>query len=72
MPDRMSCFKVYDVRGEIGINIDANICYRIGFAFGKVLKIKDVAIGWDARETSPGFAASVAAVSYTHLRAHET
>tara|TARA_Y100000739_G_C20605338_1_gene465308 strand:- start:1466 stop:2842 length:1377 start_codon:yes stop_codon:yes gene_type:complete len=56
----MSCFKVYDVRGEIGINIDANICYRIGFAFGKVLKIKDVAIGWDARETSPGFAASVA------------
>ena len=59
MSNQLSCFKVYDVRGEIGINIDTNICYRIGFAFGTVLKIKDAVVGWDARETSPELAASL-------------
>jgi phosphomannomutase len=29
----LTCFKAYDVRGELGVNIDAEIRYRIGRSF---------------------------------------
>jgi phosphomannomutase len=56
--EELSCFKAYDVRGELGVNLDRDICYRIGYAFGKVLKLKKCIIGWDARESSPELAES--------------
>ena len=28
----LTCFRVYDVRGEIGVNIDEDMAYRIGRA----------------------------------------
>ena len=28
----LTCFKAYDVRGEIGVNIDEDIAYRTGRA----------------------------------------
>ena len=28
----LTCFKAYDVRGEIGVNIDEDVAYRIGRA----------------------------------------
>mgnify|MGYP006184824811 FL=1 len=59
MNEELSCFKAYDVRGELGVNLDLNICYRIGYAFGKVLKLKKCIIGLDARESSPELADSV-------------
>ena len=59
MDEELSCFKAYDVRGELGVNLDLNICYRIGYAFGKVLKLKKCIIGLDARESSPELADSV-------------
>lgn len=59
MNEELSCFKAYDVRGELGINLDGNICYRIGYAFGKVLQLKKCIIGWDARESSLELAKSV-------------
>ena len=52
----LSCFKAYDIRGEIGVNIDENIAYRIGRAVAQHLRAKSVVIGFDARETSPAFA----------------
>ena len=27
---KLTCFKTYNVRGEIGVNIDEEIAYRIG------------------------------------------
>ncbi|MDA8742130.1 phosphomannomutase [bacterium] len=54
----LTCFKVYDVRGEIGVNIDEDIAYRIGRAVAQHFSAKSVAIGFDARETSPAFAAA--------------
>ncbi len=57
MPE-LSCFKAYDIRGEIGVNIDADIACRIGRAVAQVLSAKSVVIGFDARETSPAFAAA--------------
>ena len=52
----LSCFKAYDIRGEIGVNIDENIAYRIGRAVVQHFGAKSVVIGFDARETSPAFA----------------
>ena len=52
----MSCFKAYDIRGQIGVNIDEDIAYRIGRAVAQHFSAKSVVIGFDARETSPAFA----------------
>ena len=54
----LTCFKAYDVRGEIGVNIDEDIAYRIGRAVAQHFSAKSVVIGFDARETSPAFAAA--------------
>ena len=56
----ITCFKAYDIRGEIGVNIDGDIAYRIGRAVAQHFEAKSVVIGCDARETSPTFAAAVA------------
>lgn len=57
----LSCFKAYDIRGEINVNIDANTVYRIGRAVSEHFAAKSVVVGYDARETSPTFASSVIA-----------
>ena len=54
----LTCFKAYDIRGEIGVNIDEDIAYRIGRAVAQHFGAKSVVIGFDARETSPAFAAA--------------
>ena len=56
----LTCFKAYDIRGEIGVNIDEDVAYRIGRAVAQHFGAKSVAIGFDARETSPGFATAAA------------
>ena len=56
----LTCFKAYDIRGEIGVNIDEDMAYRIGRATAQHLKAKTVVIGFDARETSPAFAHAAA------------
>ena len=54
----LTCFKAYDIRGEIGVNIDENIAYRIGRAVAQHFSAKSIVIGFDARKTSPAFAAA--------------
>ncbi len=56
----LSCFKTYDIRGEVNVNIDVNIVYRIGRALSDHFAAKSVVIGYDARETSPKFASAIA------------
>ena len=56
----LTCFKAYDVRGEIGVNIDVSLAYRIGRAVAQHFDAKSVVIGFDARETSPAFATATA------------
>ena len=48
----LSCFKAYDIRGELGVELDNDIAYRIGRAFARTLNLKTVVVGGDARETS--------------------
>ena len=54
----LTCFKTYDIRGVIDVSIDQGIAYRIGRAVAQQLKAKAVVIGFDARATSPVFAAA--------------
>ncbi|QHQ35266.1 phosphomannomutase [Algicella marina] len=51
--NELSCFKSYDVRGQLGKNLDEDIAYRIGRAFALVLGAKTVVCGRDGRESSP-------------------
>ena len=52
MPNKLTCFKAYDIRGQLGTQIDENIAYKIARAFGETLKPEVVVVGGDARETS--------------------
>ena len=57
--NQLSCFKAYDIRGEINVEINEEIAFRIGYATAKKLKAKKVVVGYDARESSPKFSNSV-------------
>lgn len=48
----LSCFKAYDIRGQLGTELNEDIAYRIGRAYGEFLKPKIVVVGGDARLTS--------------------
>lgn len=58
--ERLTCFKAYDIRGEIGVNIDEDVVYRVGRAVAQHFSARKVVVGYDARETSPAFATEVA------------
>jgi phosphomannomutase len=55
----LTCFKAYDIRGELGVDIDVSIAYRIGRAVAQHFSTKKVVLGWDARQTSAEFADAV-------------
>lgn len=56
---QLACFKAYDIRGQIDVEIDEDICYRIGRATAQHFLAKKVVIGFDARKTSANFALAV-------------
>lgn len=49
----LTCFGAYDIRGELGVELNTDIAYRIGRAFAAYLKPETVVVGGDVRETSP-------------------
>ena len=53
MIDDLTCFKSYDVRGDLTKNFDPRICYRIARSFAMFLQAQKVVVGRDARESSP-------------------
>lgn len=48
----LTCFKAYDIRGRLGEELNENVAYRIGRAYGEYLKPRCVAVGGDVRLTS--------------------
>lgn len=50
--NKLTCFKAYDIRGQLGNELNDEVAYRIGRAFGEYLNARKVAVGGDARETS--------------------
>lgn len=49
---KLTCFKAYDIRGQLGDELNEGIAYRIGRAYGEYLKPKKVVVGGDVRLTS--------------------
>lgn len=49
---KLTCFKAYDVRGKLGEELNEDIAYRIGRAYGEFLKPKAIVLGSDVRLTS--------------------
>ena len=56
----LTCFKAYDIRGRLGVDLDEDIAYRIGAAFAVALNAKTVVLGRDVRASSEALASSVA------------
>lgn len=50
--EALTCFKAYDIRGELGKELNEDIAYRIGRAYGEYLKPKTIVVGGDVRQTS--------------------
>ena len=59
MYEELTCFKAYDIRGEIDININGEIAYRVGRSVAQHFNSKSIVVGFDARKTSPDFAKAV-------------
>ena len=55
----LTCFKSYDVRGQLGVNLDAGICRRIGRAFAEVMQPGLAVTGRDIRASSPELQAAL-------------
>ncbi|MDE9582611.1 phosphomannomutase CpsG [Citrobacter braakii] len=49
---KLTCFKAYDIRGKLGEELNEDIAYRIGRAYGEFLKPKTIVVGGDVRLTS--------------------
>lgn len=56
----LSCFKAYDIRGRLGVDLDAPLARRIGAAFATLVGAKKVVIGRDCRLSSEALADAVA------------
>lgn len=51
-PAHYTCFKAYDIRGQLGNELNEEIAYRIGRAYGQLYQPKTIAIGCDIRLSS--------------------
>ena len=57
---KLNCFKAYDIRGQLGEELNEAIAYRIGRACGEFLQAQTIAVGGDVRLTSEALKAAVA------------
>ena len=57
---RLTCFKAYDIRAKLGLDLNEDIAYRIGRSVAQTLQASQVVVGFDARETSPALAKAAA------------
>lgn len=56
----LTCFKAYDIRGRLGVDLDQAIAYRIGRGFARALGARKVVLGRDIRASSEALAGAVA------------
>ena len=56
----LTCFKAYDIRGRVPDELNENLAYRIGRAYGVFLRPRRVAVGYDVRLSSPALCAALA------------
>lgn len=49
---KINCIKAYDIRGELGTQLNEDVAYRIGRAYGDLYHPKTIAVGCDIRLSS--------------------
>ena len=52
----ITCFKAYDLRGRIPVELNDDVAYRVGRGYAQFLSPKRVAVGRDVRLSSAGLA----------------
>jgi phosphomannomutase len=52
MMTQLTCFKAYDIRGKLGTELNEEIAYNIGRAYGQIYQPKTIVIGCDIRLSS--------------------
>jgi phosphomannomutase len=52
----ITCFKAYDLRGRIPVELNDDVAYRVGRGYAQFLSPKRVAVGRDVRLSSEGLA----------------
>lgn len=50
--NKLTCFKAYDIRGKLGTELNEDIAYKVGRAYGQIYKPQKVVIGCDIRLSS--------------------
>lgn len=56
----LTCFKAYDIRGRLGVDLDERIVHRIGRGFARALAARRVVLGRDCRASSETLAQALA------------
>lgn len=56
---KITCFKAYDIRGQIPDQLNEDVAYRIGRAFAQFLRPETVVVGQDIRPTSPALTSAL-------------
>ncbi len=49
---QLTCFKAYDIRGKLGTELNEEIAYKIGRAYGQISQPKKIVVGADIRLSS--------------------
>lgn len=57
--DELTCFKAYDIRGEVGLDLTTEIAFRIGRAYATWLQPRRVVVGADNRLSSESLKAAL-------------
>lgn len=57
----LTCFKTYDIRGRLGVDLDEAIAHRIGRGFARALGARVVVVGRDCRASSQALGQAVIA-----------
>lgn len=52
MTTTLTCFKAYDIRGQLGTELNEDIAYKIGRAYGQIYQPQRVVVGCDVRLSS--------------------
>ncbi len=55
----LSCFKAYDIRGRVPEELNVDLAFKIGQAFGTFLKAESVVVGYDIRSSSKDLVAAL-------------
>ena len=50
----LTCFKAYDIRGKLGTELNEDIAYKVGRAYGQIYQPKTIVVGYDIRLSSEG------------------